>query len=50
MVQGSIEHDLFEELIMIFVTWSSVTEEKVENMVGKSGVMCCIFREVLEEC
>ena len=30
--QGSREHHLLEELIMILVTWSSVTVEKVENI------------------
>ena len=32
MGQGSREHDLLEELIMILVTWSSFTGEKVENI------------------
>ena len=43
----SKEHDLLEEWIMILVTWSTVTVEKVENIgTGESGVMYCIFREV----
>ena len=45
MGQGSREHDLLEELIIILVTLSSVTVEKVENIGGEeSGVMHCGLR------
>ena len=47
MGQGSREQDLLEELVMILITLSSVTKEKVENIGGgESGVMCCEFTEV----
>ena len=46
MGQGSGEHDLLGELIIILVTLSSVTVEKVENIGGgESGVMCCKLTE-----
>ena len=45
--QGSREHDLLGELIMILVTSSSVTVEKVERIGGgESGMMCCDLEEV----
>ena len=47
MGQGSKEHDLLGEFMMILVNWSSVTVEKVKNLgKGDSGVMCCKSGEV----
>ena len=46
MGHGSREHDLLSELVIILVTSSSVTVEKLGNMGGgESGMMCCKLTE-----